>query len=74
MRRGAIMEGFEYSRIPNMPGFYISFNYALCQGSEYDWATFHRVLNKPPVLNMPGGLRIWQSCEYERVTQGGGYA
>ena len=28
--------------------------------------TFHRVLNKPPVLNMPG-LRIWQGCEYEYV-------
>ena len=25
--------------------------------------TFHRVLNKPLVPNMPG-LRIWQGCEY----------
>ena len=29
------------------------------QVSEYAWSTFHRVLNKPPVLNMVG-LRIWQ--------------
>ena len=30
---------------------------------------FCRVLNVPPVLNMPG-LRIGQGCEYERVTKG----
>ena len=27
-----------------------------------------RVLNLPPVLNVPG-LGIWQCCEYARVTQ-----
>ena len=27
----------------------------------------------PPVLNV-AGLRIWQGCEYVRVTQGSGYA
>ena len=53
----------EYSRIPSMPGFYICkcctrfwiwLNNALWQGSECAWSTFHRVLNKPPALNMPG--------------------
>ena len=39
----------------------------------YAWSTFHRVLSKPPVLNMPE-LRIWQGCEYARVTQGAEYA
>ena len=33
-------------------------NNSLWQGSEYAWSTFHRVLNKPPVLDMPE-LRIW---------------
>ena len=47
-------------------------NNALWQGSEYVWLTFHRVLNKPPVLNMPG-LSIWLGCEYVRVTQGAEY-
>ena len=42
------------------------------QGSEYDWSTFHRVLNKPRDLNMPW-LRIWQVCEYARVTEGAVY-
>ena len=41
-------------------------------GSEYAWSTFHRVLIKPPVLHMLG-LRIWQGCEYARVTQGAEY-
>ena len=36
--------------------------YALWQGSEYAWSKFHRVLNKPQVLNMPG-FRIWQSLQ-----------
>ena len=36
------------------------------------WSTFQRVLNKPSVLNMPG-LRIWQGCENEMVTQGAEY-
>ena len=34
---------------------------------------FHRVLNKPTVLNTLGP-RIWQGCEYARVTQGAEYA
>ena len=29
---------------------------------------FHRVLNMPPVLNMPG-LRMWQCFEYAKATQ-----
>ena len=33
-------------------------NNALWKVSEYSSPTFHRVLNKPWVLNMPG-LRIW---------------
>ena len=41
--------------------------------SEYARSTFYRVLNKPPVLNMPGP-RIWQGCQYARVTQGAEYA
>ena len=46
---------------------------ALRQGSKYAWSTFHRVLYKLPVLNMQG-LRIWQGCEYTRVTQDAEYA
>ena len=42
-------------------------------GFEYVWPTFHRVLNMSPVLNM-SGLKIWQRCEYVRVTQGAEYA
>ena len=61
-----------------MPGFCICkrcarfriwLSTALWQGSEYAWSLFDRVLSKPSVLNMLG-LRIWQSCEYARVTQG----
>ena len=48
-------------------------NNALQQGSEYAWSTFHKLLNKLPVLNKPG-LRIWQGSEYPRVTQGVEYA
>ena len=36
-------------------------NNALWQGPEYAWSLDHKVLNKLPVLNMPG-LRIWQGC------------
>ena len=39
----------------------------------YPWSMFRRVLNKPPVLNMPE-RRIWQGCEYVRVTQRAEYA
>ena len=46
----------------------------LWQSSEYAWSKFHRVLNMPSVLNMPGELRIWQGCEYARVTKGVEYA
>ena len=38
---------------------WIWLNNSLWQGSEYGWPTFHRVLKKPSVLNMPE-LRIWQ--------------
>ena len=37
--------------------FWIWLNNTLWQGSEYVWSTFHRALNKPPVLNIVG-LRI----------------
>ena len=36
---------------------------------EYAWSNFHRVLNMPQVLNMPG-LGIWQGYEKMRVTHG----
>ena len=84
MHQDAIMEGLDYSRILSMPVFcgckrYTIFwicldrlNNALWQGSEYIWSTLHRVLNKPPVLNMLGH-RIWQGCEYARVMQGAEY-
>ena len=57
-----LWKGYEYCRIPLMPGLYICtsgtrlliwLNNALWQGSEYACSTFHRVLNKPLVLNMP---------------------
>ena len=47
----SVSQGSEYA--------WIWLNNALWQGSEYAWSSFHRVLNKPPVLNMPG-LRIWE--------------
>ena len=47
--------------------------YAPQHSSEYVWSTFHRILNKPPVRNLPE-LRIWQGCEYARVKQGADYA
>ena len=53
-------------KVLNMPS-------VLWQGSEYAWSTLHRVLNKPPILNMLG-LRIWQGCEYARATQGAEYS
>ena len=46
---------------------------SLWHGSEYTWSMFHKVLDKPPVLNMPG-FRMWQGCEYVRVRQGAEYA
>ena len=49
--------------------FWIWLNNAPWQDAEYAWSTFHMVLNNLPVLNM-SGLRIWQGCEYARVTQG----
>ena len=61
----SVAQGSEYARI--------WLNNALWKCSEYAWSTFHIVLNKPPVLNMPG-LRIWQGCEYARVTKGVEYA
>ena len=47
-------------------------NDALQQGSKYAWSAFHKVLNKPPVLNMPGH-KIPQGCKYTRFTQGAEY-
>ena len=52
---------------------WICLNNALRQGSEYACSKFHSVLNKSLVLNMPGH-RIWQGCEYVRVTQCAEYA
>ena len=40
---------------------------------ECSWSKFHRVLNMPPVLNMPR-LEICQSCEHARIMQGAEYA
>ena len=51
---------------------WIWLNNALWQGSEHARSTLHRVLNKPPVLNMLG-LRIWQGFECATVTQGAEY-
>ena len=66
MCRGAIMEGF--LNIPgflSVPGFYVGkhckgpeyagiwLDNVLWQGFEYAWSALHRVLNKPPVVNMP---------------------
>ena len=79
MRRDAIMEGLEifkdskYTRFLHMQVLHMVLNNALWQGSKYAWSTFHRVLNKFPVLNMPG-LRIRQGCEYARIAQGAEYA
>ena len=42
----SIAQGSEYARI--------WLNNALWKGSEYALSTFHRVLNKPLVQNMPG--------------------
>ena len=47
----SVVQGSEYASI--------WLNNVLWQSFEYTWSTFHRVLNKPPVLNMLG-LRIWQ--------------
>ena len=68
--------GSNYGRVLNIPrsvqcSEYVSIwlNYVLRQSSEYTGSTFHEVLNKLPVLNMPG-LRIWQDCKYVRVIKG----
>ena len=66
-----LLKGSRYTRISSISDFCICKHYT--QGSEYAWSMFHRVLNKPLVLNMPG-LRIWHNCEYVRVTQGTEYA
>ena len=58
----SVAQGSEYA--------WIRLSNALRQGSEYAWSTFHRDLNKPPVLNMLG---LIESCEYVRVTQGAEY-
>ena len=65
-----LWKGSEYSKIPCMPSFCVS---SIAQGSEYACSTFHRVLKKPPVLNIPG-LRILQSCEYTKAAKGVEYA
>ena len=33
---------------------YVLIDPSLWHGSEYTWSMFHKVLDKPPVLNMPG--------------------
>ena len=84
MRRDAIMECFwifldsEYVRFLHMQGLHKVLNI-----TEYGWIiTYDRILfwiclvnvsQGPPVFNMPG-LRMWQGCEYARVTQGVEYA
>ena len=50
----SVAQGSEYA--------VIWLNNSLWQGSKYAWSAFHKVLNKPAVLNMPV-LRIWQGCE-----------
>ena len=77
-----IWKSSEYSSIPNS---LVSAYTVAAQGLEYTliwlnnslWQvlnmSFHRVLNMSPVLNM-SGLKIWQRCEYVRVTQGAEYA
>ena len=84
MPQDAIMEGFwifqdsddtrflheqELHNILNMAESCLNKVFWLCQGSEYAWSKFYRVLNMPLVLNMPG-LTVWQGCEYARDTQG----
>ena len=68
-----LWKGSEYFRIPNMPGFSIYKRYATLSMpnnvwincSEYVWSKFQRVLNVPPVVNMPvPGVH----CEYARNT------
>ena len=77
-------QGSEYAsgcncgRVLNIPGFRVSQLSAygsVAQGSEcdYAWSTFHRVLNKPAVLSMPG-LSICQIRGYVRVTKDAEYA
>ena len=68
-------KGSGYPRIPGMAGF------CVCKRCTRFWligfwkylVNVYRVLNKPPVLNMPG-FRIWQNCEYAMGTQGAEYA
>ena len=45
--------------------------FCIFQDSEYAMFLYMQALHK--VLNMPG-LRLWQGCEYARVTQGAEYA
>ena len=60
--RMQLWKGSEYSRIPNLSGFWICkwLINALWQGSEYAWSAFHRVLDKPLGL-------ICQGSEYGKV-------
>ena len=77
-----LRKGYEYFRIPIMPGFcvckrctrpWICLNVAeQCPITGF-WICLVSVSNKPPVLNMLG-LRIWQGCEYARVTHRAEYA
>ena len=57
----SVAQGSEYAGI--------WMNNALCQGSEYPWSMFHKVLNKPLFINIPG-LRKWQGFENARIRQG----
>ena len=66
--------GCNHKRLLNIPGIQVS-QVSLDESLHKVLArsTFHRVLNKPLVLNMVL-CRIWQGCEYVRVTQGAEYA
>ena len=55
-----VSQVFAYASVAQGPEYaWIWLNDDLWQGSEYARSTFHRALNKTPILNMPG-LRIWE--------------
>ena len=65
-----VFQASAYASVPQGSQIaWIWLNDTLWQVSEYVWSTFHRVLNKSPVLNMPR-LRIWQGCEYSKGYKG----
>ena len=65
-----ICQVFAYASVAHGSEFtWIWLNKALWQCSEYAWSTFYRVLNKPPVLNVPDS----EYSKFVRVSQGGEY-